>query len=352
MRLWAACVVASVLGSGALAQETRFSGKPLTILVNYDAGGPTDIEARVLGRHLGKHLPGQPTVVVQNMGGAAGLVGTKYLGEIAPRDGYTMGYLTAATQRYVTNPDQFKVDFRNYEFVALAPSGRVHFTRKDVSVGLSSAQDLLKAQVIVGGLGPDAPKDLAMRLTLDLLGVKYKYVTGYNSSSQAFLALQRGEITHYADSPADYFGKVLPLVQKGELMPVFFDPGFDGSTFTIPRQMQAVGVLPFHDYFRQVKGRDPQGDLWEAYKSLLMVNGSMYRLLALPPSSPIELRDALRKAVVALNEDRAYQEEARQLMGDAPEYVSSAHLNQQVRSGLTLSPQLKNFMQDYVRRAR
>jgi hypothetical protein len=351
MRLLAACAMACLLASVAVAQEARFTGKPLTILVNYDAGGPTDIEARVLARHLGKHLAGHPTVVVQNMGGAAGLVGTKYLGEIAPRDGYMMGYLTAATQRYVTNPDQFKVDFRSYEFVALAPSGRVHFTRKHES--LNKPQDLLKArEVIIGGLGPDAPKDLAMRLTLDLLGVKHKYVTGYNSSSQAFLALQRGEITHYADSPADYFGKVLPLVQKGDLMPVFFDPAFDGTAFTTSRQMKTVGVLPFHEYFRQVKGRDPQGDLWEAYKSLLMVNGSMYRLLALPPSAPTELRDALRKAVLALNEDAAYQEEARQLMGDAPEYVSSPHLNQQVRAGLTLSPDLKNFMQDYVRRAR
>ena len=176
-------------------------------------------------------------------------------------------------------------------------------------------------------------------------------MTGYNSSSQAFLALQRGEINHYADSPADYFGKVLPLVEKGELMPVFVDPGFDGTTFSLPRQMKTVGVLPFQDYYKQHKGQVPQGPLWEAYKSLLMVNGSMYRLLALPPSAPVELRDALRRAVVALNDDKAYQDEARHLMGDAPEYVSSASLNDHVRAGLTLAPDLKSFMQDYVRRA-
>ena len=353
MREIAACLFMVFLVTKGAAQEARFVVKPLTILVNYDAGGPTDVEARVLARHLPKHLPGQPTVVVQNMGGAAGLVGTKYLGEIAPRDGYMMGYLTAATQRYVTNPDLFKVDFRSYEFVALSPSGRVHFTRRDPASGIATASDFLKSKnLIVGGLGPDAPKDLAMRLTLDLLGVTYKYVTGYNSSSQAFLALQRGEITHYADSPADYFGKVLPLVQTGDLMPVFFDPAFDGTAFSIPRQMKTVGALPFQEYFHQLKGREPEGDLWEAYKSLLMVNGSMYRLLALPPSAPTDLRNALRKAVLSLNEDRAYQEEARQLMGDAPEYVSSDNLNEQVRMGLTLSPHLKAFMQDYVRRAR
>ena len=165
MRLFAGCLFALLLAPASGAEEVRFAGKPLTILVNYDAGGPTDIEARVLARHLGKHLPGSPTVVVQNMGGAAGLVGTKYLGEIAPRDGHMLGYLTAATQRYVTNPDLFKVDFRSYEFVALAPSGRVHFTRRDPKAGIESSDDFMKSKnVIVGGLGPDAPKDLAMNM--------------------------------------------------------------------------------------------------------------------------------------------------------------------------------------------
>ena len=77
--------LATVLGAAgpALSQAPDFyAGKRLTVLVNYDAGGPTDIEARVLARHLGRNIAGNPAVIVQNMGGAAGLIGTKYLGEI------------------------------------------------------------------------------------------------------------------------------------------------------------------------------------------------------------------------------------------------------------------------------
>jgi tripartite-type tricarboxylate transporter receptor subunit TctC len=338
-------VVASA--TGALAQGF-FAGKTLTILVNYDAGGPTDIEARVLGRHLGKHLAGNPGVVIQNMGGAAGLVGAKYLGEIAPRNGLMMGYLTAAAHRYVANPDQFKIDFRTYEFVALVPSGRIHYMRADVAPGLKQATDLVKAQnLIVGGLGPDAPKDMSMRLTLDMLGVKYKYVTGYNSSAQAFLALQRGEISYYADSPPDYNTKVVPLVQKGVLLPAFFDPGFDGNRFSVPKQMRDLPVQPFQEFYRTVRGRDPDGPLWDAYKSMLMVDGSMYRLLALPPGAPAEARDALREAVLALNSDPDYIAEARKTMGESPEYVSTPDLNETVRKGLTIDPKMRAFMQEY-----
>lgn len=340
-------VVAACLGSGPRA-EGFYSGKTLTILVNYDAGGPTDTEARLLGRHVAKHLPGKPSVIVQNMGGAAGLVGTKYLGEIAPRDGLMMGYLTAATQRYVANPDQFKVDFRTYEFVALVPSGRIHYMRSDVKPGLKKPEDLVKAEnLIVGGLGPDAPKDMSMRLTLDLLGVKYKYVTGYNSSAQAFLALQRGEISYYADSPPDYYTKVLPLVHQGVLLPVFFDPGYDGKTFTIPKQMKDLPIKPFQELYRSAKGNMPEGPLWEAYKTMLTVNGAMYRLLALPPGAPAEARDDLRKAVLALNDDQDYLADAQKIMGDSPEYVSSPDLNEVVRKGLSLDPAMRKFMQDY-----
>ena len=340
--------VASLWMSGAAQAQGFYAGKTLTILVNYDAGGPTDTEARILGRHLARHLPGNPNILVQNMGGAAGLIGTKNLGEVAPKDGLMMGYLTAASQRFISNPDQFKVDFRKYEFIALAPSGRIHYFRADVEPGLKTSFDLVKAQnLVVGGLGPDAPKDMSMRLTLDMLGVKYKYVTGYNSSAQANLALQRGEINYYAESPPDYNSKVLPLVKDGKFIPAFYDPGYDGATFTLPKQMKDVSAPPFHQYYQSLHGRMPEGPLWEAYKTLLTVNGAAYRLLALPPGAPVEARDALRKAVMSLNDDPDYAAEARRLMGDLPEYVSSADLNETVAKLLSVKPETLKFMQDF-----
>jgi tripartite-type tricarboxylate transporter receptor subunit TctC len=178
----------TLVSASADAQQGFYSGKQITILVNYDAGGPTDFEARLLSRHLGRHLAGNPNFIVQNMGGAGGLIGAKYLGEVAPKDGSMMGYFTGSTQRYVSNPERFNVDFRTYEFIAVLPSGRIHFMRSDVKPGIKTATDVVKSEnLVVGGLGREQPKDMTMRLTLDLLGVRYKYVTGYNSSAQAML---------------------------------------------------------------------------------------------------------------------------------------------------------------------
>jgi hypothetical protein len=221
-----------------------------------------------------------------------------------------------------------------------------------VKPGIRTAADIVKSEnLVVGGLGREQPKDLSMRLTLDLLGVPYKYVTGYNSSAQAMLAMQRGEISYYADSPPIYSTKVEPLVKSGDLVATFYDPGYNGVTFSVPKQMKGLPILPFHELYGRIKGAMPSGPLWEAYQSLLTVNGTMYRLVAMPPGAPKEAVNALRQAVLQLNEDKAYIEEAQRTMGEAPEYISSPNLNDEVRSGLSIKPELKAFMENYVKQA-
>jgi tripartite-type tricarboxylate transporter receptor subunit TctC len=79
-------------------------------------------------------------------------------------------------------------------------------------------------------------------------------------------------------------------------------------------------------------------------------NGAMYRLIAMPPGAPQEAVTALRQAVARMSVDTAFIEEAQKMMGDAPEYVSNANLNTEVRNGLSIKPEIKAFMQDYVKR--
>jgi tripartite-type tricarboxylate transporter receptor subunit TctC len=335
----------------AEAQQPFYAGKQLTILVNYDAGGPTDAEARLLSRHLGRHIAGNPRINVQNMAGSAGLNGAKYVGEIAPRDGTVVGYFTGAAHRFISNRERFNVDFRTYEFVALMPSARIHFMRTDVRPGIKSATDIVKGEnIVVGGLGPQQPKDMAMRLTLDMLGARYTYVTSYNSSAQALSALLRGEFNYYADSPTLYKTKIAPEVKAGSLIPLYYDPGFDGKRFSVPASVKGHAILPFHELYRSIKGTMPSGPLWDAYKSVLVINSTMYRMMALPPGTSRDATNALRTAVAKLAADKSYHDEANKLIGEAPEYVTSAKLNDTVRGALSISSELKTLMDSYAKR--
>ena len=192
--LFALCA-ALLSGSQAAADDPFYKGKRLSLIINFAAGGPTDIEGRLLAKHLAKHIDGHPGVLVQNMDGAGGMIGAGYLGEVAPKDGTTLGYFTGSAWRYANNPERFRVDFRTYEFVAYQPGTSIAYMRTDVPPGIKDATDIVKAKgVVAGGLGAENSKDLLLRLGLDMLGVPYKYVTSYRGSSAARLALQQNEI--------------------------------------------------------------------------------------------------------------------------------------------------------------
>src|SRR5262249_34775488 len=217
--------------TGAAAQEPFYKGKRLAIMVNYAAGGPTDIEGRLFARHIAKHIDGAPSVIVQNIDGAGGLTGTAWLGEIAPKDGTALGHLTGAAWLYASEPERHRVDFRTYEFVAYQPGTSIYYVRTDVPPGIKQATDLVKARGLVsGGLAADNSKDLLIRLALDMLGVPFRHVTGYRSNNTARLALQRNEIHFFSESPPGYRGVVEPSMGKtGQGIPTHHDPGSNGA---------------------------------------------------------------------------------------------------------------------------
>jgi tripartite-type tricarboxylate transporter receptor subunit TctC len=335
------------------ASAQFYQGKRLTILVNYAAGGPTDIEARVFARHIGKHLAGAPAVIIQNMDGAAGLVGRNYLGEIAPKDGTMAGYFTGTAFQYANDQRKHRVDYLTYDFVAYQPGTSVYFMRTDIAPGMKTATDIVKAQNLVsGGLGTDNAKDILLRLTLDMLGVKYNYVTGYKGSQGARLALQTGEINFYSESPPSYRGVIEPgLVAKGEVIPVFYDPNYDGEKFIETNQMRGVDVMTFPELYKKIKGKMPEGELWEIYKRVIALNGAMQRMIVLPPNSPPDAIKELRAAIAKLNDDKDYGQDATKTFGFVPEWTAEADVADRIRKALVLPQSIKDFMQAYIKNA-
>ncbi len=337
----------------AFAAEPFYSGKRLTVFVNFAPGGPTDVEGRVFARHVGRHLPGNTGVIVQNMDGAAGLVGRNYLGEIAPRDGTMVGYFTGAAFQYANDSRQHRVDFLKYEFVAFQPGASVYFVRSDVAPGIKQSVDIMKAQnVVVGGLGADNSKDILLRLTLDILGVKHGYVTGYKGAQGARLAFQTGEINFYAESPPTYRSIIAPsLVARGEAVPLFHDPNFDGQSFSEPKQMEGLNIPAFQDFYQQVHGRPPSGILWEVYKTVIALDGAMRRMVVFPPNTPSEAIAAMQNAINKLNDDAVYRDDAMKAFGFVPEWVADSDTNAKVRKNLVLSPEVRRFMEEYISKA-
>jgi tripartite-type tricarboxylate transporter receptor subunit TctC len=347
----ALAVVFAGLPHRAGAQEPFYKGKRLNLVINFAAGGPADIEGRLVAKHLAKHIDGAPGIIVQNKDGAGGLVGTNYLGELGPRDGTMAGYLTAAAWTYVIEPQSYRVPFDQYEFVAYQPVNVVYYMRADTAPGMKSAADIMQAKgLVTGGLAADSSKDILIRLTLDMLGVPYKYVTGFRSSAPARLALQRGEINFFSESSPSYFGVVEPsLTKTGQVIPVFYDPISDGRTFAPFKPMDDQQVASFPEFYRKLKGTMPSGRLWDVYRTNLAVDSAMLRTVVLPPGVPQASVDALRKAFERLNGDKEFVEETLKAIQFVPQFITGGDLNAQVRRTLVVDPAIRSFVADYIK---
>jgi tripartite-type tricarboxylate transporter receptor subunit TctC len=349
--LLACCGAFALAASDAGAQEPYYKGKRLTLLINFAAGGPTDIEGRLFAKYLARHIDGHPNIIVQNMDGAGGVVGATYLGEVAPKDGTYLGYLSGTSWVYVSEPERWRVDFKSYEFVAYQPGTTVHFVRTDVEPGMKQPADIVKAKgLIAGGLSIDTSKDLRLRLGLDMLGVPYQYVTGYRSSAPARLALQRGEINMFSESPPSYRAVVEPqLVKTGQAMPVWYDEVNTDDPPPPQKQTEGLSIPSLPQLYKQVKGTLPSGRMWEAYKTVFEVNSTLQRLIALPPGAPPAAYNALRVAIERLNNDKDFAAEAVKAIEFAPDYPTAPDMSKRVRDMLHATPEMRAFINDYMR---
>jgi putative tricarboxylic transport membrane protein len=353
MLLRAICfALAAVLAaSAACAAEPYYKGKRLTVLIGSAVGGPTDVEGRLFAKYLGRHIEGQPTILVQNREGAGGVVGATYLGEVAPRDGSMLGYLSGTAWNFVSEPARWRVDLKSFEFVAFQSGTAIHFMRADTPPGIKVPADIAKAQgLVVGGLAVDNPRDIRLRFGLDMLGVPYKYVTGYRGTMQAMLALARSEIHMFSDSPPTYRSAVEPtLVKSREVLPVWYDTTGEADSAHVAASLAGLSIPSFVALYREVKGVPPSGPKWEAYRAIHHVNGTLQRLVALPPGAPAGAAAALRDAIARLNQDKDFAAESIRAIAFAPDYETGPDIAARVRGLLAASPEVRAFVADYIK---
>lgn len=335
------------------AEKLFYAGKTLTVLINYAAGGPTDVEGRLLARHLARNLAGHPNVVVQNISGAGGVIGTNYLGQIAKPDGLTMGYFTAALfHQQVRNP-ALRTDLSKYGFIAGIQGITVGYLRSDVAPGIKTAADLVKANRFkAGGLSYDSFKDVAFRLSFDLLGVKYDYVTGYNSSADARLAVQRNEVQYHDETLPAYRSQVEPnMVKTGMVTPLYYADVIDADG-GVTDSPDVPELLSFTKFFAQVMGKPPSGIKYEALKAANIAGTNMTRAILTPPGTPKEALAALQQAIATVSKDDEYLADAVKVMRFRPRFEIGERGNRLYQRATQITPELAKFIRQFIEQER
>ncbi|MBM3526756.1 MAG: hypothetical protein FJX62_01570 [Alphaproteobacteria bacterium] len=270
-----------------------YAGKTLTFIVGAGVGGGYDLQARTVARHLAKHIPGNPTIVVQNMPSRIGA--TNHMFAAAPADGTTI----ALVQRNMllaklTHPDSVRFDIAKFNWLGSLNS-ETAVTVAWHTAPHKTAKDLFDKELIVGGITSVDP-ETTPRLYNALFGTKFKVVTGYNSTSQIALAIERGEVQGIGDwswsslkavRPQWISEKKVTLLMQGAL-----------------KKEPELGDLPSAmDYVKNPADRQ--------ILQLHFTQKTVARPLIAPPGVPKERVALLRKAFVDLSRDKDFQEDVK-----------------------------------------
>lgn len=186
----AACAATAFFSSAAMAQE-----KPFNVYIGYSAGGGYDVYGRLVARHIGRHLPGKPNVVVNNMPGAGSMRLANWLYNVAPKDGTVMGTVARgiAFDTLLGQPGA-QFDATKFNWIGSA-NDEVSVCVAWHTSGVTKFEQVLEKELVVGGTGGSADTDQFPKVFNSVLGAKMKVVAGYPGGNDINLAMERGEVS-------------------------------------------------------------------------------------------------------------------------------------------------------------
>lgn len=191
------------------AQTNFYQGKTIRVVVGSSTGGGYDLWARLMALHLGKHIPGNPVLVVQNMPGAGGVVAANYLYEIARPDGLTLGAFNPGLYfDQLIGRSEIKFNWAKYTWIGSPEQNDVlHYIRADSP--FKTIDDLRNAKepARCGSTGTGTTGHYIPRLLEETLAIKTTIVSGYQGGSEIDLAVERNEVICWSPLIATYFGR-------------------------------------------------------------------------------------------------------------------------------------------------
>jgi hypothetical protein len=346
--LAAAGLIALACACPQSAGAQFYKGKTINMIVNYPAGGPTDIEGRIVAQHLPGHIPGNPTVVVRNVGGAGGLIGSNQLGE-APPGGDTIGFFTLAMNDQLLGNASMKTRYSEFVLIAGVESPLVVYMRKDTPPGIKDATDLMKAKDFKAlSLNIQNTNTLNMALALEMLGVKYQAVPAYRGLRDVETAILQNIGQMANSSLSGWRASVEPTM--GHLVIPLWQLSPRAKDGSYPRSKALPNLQTFEEFYGKVMpGKKLAGQMaYEALRSFANPQLAMFRVAMMPPKASPEALGILRTAFAELWKDPKFMADYSRIIKTEPIFVSGAE-GQTVLADLgKVRQEVKDFLVSYV----
>jgi len=297
LTLTAAAVVLALASSRPLEAQSFFAGKTVRIVVGLAPGGGFDTYARLLARHLGRHIPGNPTIIVENVTGAGGLIAANQLYRVAKPDGLSLAHVpgTLLLGQVLGQPG-IEFDARKFEYVGATVKEEVVCSMTRAS-GIASVEQWMAAKVPVkiGAVAPGAPTDNSPRILKAALGLPIQVVTGYKGTAEIRLAAESGEVAGACWAWESMRATGRRALEAGDAIPVV--QVTSKPLADLPKVPLAISLAKTDEARRLLQ--------------VGIQDGSAYsRPFIAPPGTPKDRVQALRKAFMATLSDPTLRAEA------------------------------------------
>ena len=313
----------------AAAAQASFAGKTITVIVGYKPGGGYDATARLLARHLPDHIPGKPTVIVQNMPGGNSIIAANYMYNVAKPDGLTIGTFNRNLPiAQLTGVQGVKYDMRKFGWIGSAANETTILAIRS-ELPYRNFDELRKAKerIVIGSTGPGANTHDFPLLLKDLLGLNFKIVSGYSSSADIMLAVERKEV----DGRAGSYSSLRPFIDRKLVRPIVRARSKDN----------ALKDLPIDEDFA------PNAHA-KAIMALRSAPEAIARPYVLPPGTPPAIVKAMREALAGAIEDKALVAEAQKAKMDL-DYTSGEEAEKVLQEVLSQPKDIVDEFTKYIK---
>lgn len=339
LALWLLLFQSLSVPAAASAQE-YFRGKTVKIIAGFPGGGGVDAEARLIARYLGRYIPGNPTLLVQNMPGAGGMVAANWFETLAKPDGLTLQYISSSSMtQQVFGVEGTKFNLKNWGLLgSIVRSTSVALARPEK---LERLTDAAKPTLAVGSRTGDDSWNTMFLWGAEYLKWNVRWIFGYGGGSDLRLAFQRGETDIYASANLQALRELTatgfqPFVQQGRL----------NSSGGFQRRPEFPNVPTFSEMLDKKR---PAGAAWQSYISWAGTDGAG-RPLFVPPKTAREVARTLREAFTRLEGDKEFLADLGRVAGDDAEILTAQEAEPILRQLLTTSPEVQSFVNHMMKK--
>ena len=323
----------------AVDAQPFYAGKNITMLISTSPGGATDVAGRLVMRHLGKYLPGQPNFIAQNMPGAGGIVAANYLSNVAKPDGLTLLAVNRANylEQMVARPE-VKLDFRRLNWVgSFNRAPMMIVCRKDTPYSSIDAMRSAKTPARFGEGGTGSISFVFSSLVGQILDFRVKHVTGYGSAREIDLGLERGEVDCRATSDITLVRPPWPTWAQAGYVSFLVQQGPMKSRL-LPQTVPTIYELAP----ASAKSTLNLVDIMVAYTDF-------DRPFATAPGVPRQTVELLRQGFEKMLADANFVAEAKKLMDwDGASFLTGADLQKRIETTVSQPPEVTKRIKEIL----